>query len=725
MKKKKEWLDRLGSIDPAYIEEADPAAPMPAAAGKAGKSPKMNKKTRRLLIWIPAGATAAVAACLALCLTLSGLWLFTPFDTDPPDVSMYADSEYYAVINTVNRLNYRKPAYENNWDKIISSIGFTRNEDVGITGDYNFTYGEEEGSFDIGDALGSILGGGMKGDAAPPTSAPPIDSTNGEVVEGSADPGYSEVTDNQVEGVIEADLFKRSSTHIFYLYGGILYVYSIEGENSREVATYEVPFYEKSPDYATSVYGVPEMYLSADGRTVTIVYETMQKQKAEEPGKSDRTANVVGILSLDVSDPTAITVKGRVAFTGGYVSSRMVGGKLLLVNEFVFTGRDADFEDESTYLPAIDRGEGFESIPAEDIILPEDATHTRYTVLTMLDEDTLSLEASKAFFSYTNDIYVTPERVYLARVFREYTSVVKDGPGVYDYYSDSMTEIRAFDYTAGSFVDLGGVTVRGYIKDQYSLDEHDGILRIVTTTNRSRVYNYTEGTTVYYSGNSVEVFRTASGKSNASLYCIDLADWSVRAAVEDFAPPYEDVRSVRFDGNAAYVCTAIEVSDPVFFFDLSDLDNITVKDTGTIDGFSFSLVNLGEGYLLGIGRGVSINEFKVEIYEEYKDTVRSVAVYTVENAEHTEEYKAYYIDRENNLIGFGVTDYNGYYYGDESKARYVLLQFTGYDLVKTLDVECTGDHSQKRATLIDGYFYILGSGNFRVEPLYPEEEPAA
>ena len=91
--------------------------------------------------------------------------------------------------------------------------------------------------------------------------------------------------------------------------------------------------------------------------------------------------------------------------------------------------------------------------------------------------------------------------------------------------------------------------------------------------------------------------------TNASLFVINLSDNSIRASVEGFAPEGEEVASVRFEGDKLYVCTAVIrlFSDPVFFFDLSDYENITYTDTGYIEGFSSSLINLGEGYLLGIG----------------------------------------------------------------------------------------------------------------------------
>ena len=119
----------------------------------------------------------------------------------------------------------------------------------------------------------------------------------------------------------------------------------------------------------------------------------------------------------------------------------------------------------------------------------------------------------------------------------------------------------------------------------------------------------------------------------------------------------EEATAVRFDGVYAYVCTAevITLTDPVYFFDLSDLSNITYTDTGTIDGFSTSLIQLEDGYLLGIGYNEERN-LKIEIYEETESGVQSVCTYE-KACGFSEVYKSYFIDREKNLIGLATTEW--------------------------------------------------------------------
>jgi uncharacterized secreted protein with C-terminal beta-propeller domain len=231
----------------------------------------------------------------------------------------------------------------------------------------------------------------------------------------------------------------------------------------------------------------------------------------------------------------------------------------------------------------------------------------------------------------------------------------------------------------------------------------------VTTTNSTEYHNSNR---VSYGYDERFSIATATGQSNASLYCIDASTFELVSEVVDFAPPYEEVQSARFDGTTGYVCTSIEMSDPVFFFDLSDVNNITYKDTGTIEGYSTSLVNLKDGFLLGFGV-VNWSDAKIEVYRETEDGVESFSDYTVRYADISHDHKAHYINRDG-LIGFAVDEHGG-----SGKCEYILLGFNETNgLFKILSCEIGYDLDSVRATFIDGYFYILHSDGLTVKQIY-------
>ncbi len=577
----------------------------------------------------------AAITCTALAVLVIGLVLFIPYDTSAPDVSMYADSPYYSLIQRINEATYQKPRFKNNFEMLAAGL-------VRITVD----------------SVSSDKGNMMPGSAEI--------ANNGNAL------SYQEVTDNQVAGVIEGDLFKRSDRYLYYMHQNKLEIYTIAGEDSAMIGSFSLG----TEDTATlPVYGDAEMFLSQDCTTVTLVYPCM--------GTNNKTAYVC-VLNLDVTDPANIQKCGHVLITGSQNTARMVDGKLMLLSDFYINNKD--FSDESTFLPQIGKEGDMQSVAAENIVAPEKLSNTHYTVVTLIDAKTLEVHDTAAFLSYSDVVHVSQNHIFATRSFQEGRE------------NRRMTEISCIGYTTAALTVKGTVSVTGSVKNQYSLDEHEGILRLVTST--SEIQEALDNEIV-----------SASNRRNASLYCVDLEDFSIAAKVENFAPWGEQAESVRFDGDVAYVCTAevITLTDPVYFFDLSDLENITWKDTGTIAGYSSSLVDFGEEYLLGIGFNER-QELKIEVYAETEAAVESLCRFELA-ATFSQDYKAYFIDREGGYVGLAV------YNHENGNTEYLLLKFDGYRLHTLVQTPVTADISRLRSTMIDGYLYILAD-EFAVTKVY-------
>ncbi len=645
----KKLLDAMSLADEKFVAEAAPKY-------------KSSRTLQKRIVLIAAIVTSLILSV--------GLWLFVPYSYVPENLRPYVDSEYFGVISALNSYNSNTPAvFLNNFDRY--KFYYTQAED--LQGNIAVEDGVKEEADDMVAEL--------------PTSPAPDGAPNaGSVTESTADnvnkPSYEETTDNQVEGVIESDLFKRSDKHIFYLHGDTLKVYSIEKESSRLVSSLDINAFEG--DYGISF----EMFLSKDAKTLTVIasgYEREQRQ------------TVVSLISFDVSEPEReISQKAKISVCGSYLSARLVDGDILLMTKFG-AKQSTSFAKESDYIPQIDCGEGFSSVPAESIIYPEELTSSVYTVICRIDEDGLTLKDSVSLLSYSQEVYVSADNIYAARSFSK-----PEGRLGYTLFT-AMTEITRISYSDGSFKNCGSVTLEGYIKDQYSLDEYEGILRAVTTTEKTVTYKkYAENLAI-----------NEELATSASLYCIGISDMKVRSSVIGFAPRGETVRSSRFDGDTAYICTAVQLTDPVFFFDLSDINNITYKETGNIEGYSSSLIELGGGYLLGIGYGSFSSTLKIEIYEESDSGVVSVCKYELPHTYFSQEYKSYYINRDENLVGLGITELY-----EEKESRYILLLFNGDELCEILNLALSGENHAKRAVLIDGYFYMLGGDDFKVEKLF-------
>ncbi len=597
---------------------------------------KKQKRAKRIIT-----ATAATAcACL---LAAVNLVLFMPLNA-ASKISAYTDSEYYGVIEKIDELTNTSRQYKNNFEKWFGDIN---------TG------------FNLSDF-------GNFGATAPDDVAeePNASGNNGE---------YSEVTDNQVSGVTEGDLFKRTDKYIFYLANNsndsyALKIYSIDKADSEEVASFTV-----TAEEGTTFSGYKserEMYLNGDGTVVTVItpaYSTADKILYTE------------MINIDVSDLKQIKIAERLYVSGNYVSSRLTDKGYLLVTQYTVKN-DPDFSDEKEYLPQAGEWGGLESVAADDIIYPETPAYARYTVVCAVDGG-LNVNGSCAFLSYSDNVYVSQENVYAVR---GYTEPAYEQNGV-TYYNETRTEISRVNYTNGLEY-TGSATVKGSVLNQYSLDEYDGILRVAATVS------YTSTTST--ERNSV---------INASLYCLNVENFNIVGALEEFAPDGEEVTSARFDEETAYICTAeiIILTDPVYAIDLTDPEKPVCKDTGEIKGYSIALRTFAEDTLLGIGYGDS-SELKIELYRETDDGVEQVTQYT-RYASFSTEYKAYFIDAENALIGLAVCDWS------DGSNCYLLLRFDGYKLVEVFDesVKLTdGGYDYTRATCIDGWLYILNGTDF-------------
>lgn len=503
----------------------------------------------------------------------------------------------------------------------------------------------------------------------PPTDIPEVDGPVATPDEGINSPSYgdTEITDNQVAGVTEADIIKRSNDYIFYLRKQSLQIYSIAGADSVAVCTYDLP-----PNTSWR-----EIFISKDYSTLTLIGINGHVNFSNPC-----------VLNLDVSDPLNVKEIGKMTLTGLYKSARFSDGYLYLFTMFDIP-RNCDFTDPSTFLPRYGTDENMTELLMDDIIIGENPEAAVYSVITRLDPVTLEMEDTLALLGYGSTLYVSQENIYLTRGYYEKTA----NEDATQYRN--MIEISRINYTGEEMKLTGCMEIEGTVLNQYSMDEKDGILRVVTTVQESLCEKRTYGDSY--------IFVLKERCINASLFCIDFDNSKVIAKVEKFAPDGEKVRSVRFDGDKAYVCTSIQLSDPVFCFDLSDLSNITWVDTGTIDGFSSSLVDLGNGFLLGIGIGSNWITAKIEVYREGQTAMEPYCSYEVEGY-ISDDYKAYYIDRENQFVGLGIESFNG----QNFSTNYLLLHFDGTNLTEMVKVPLAGDVALMRGVYINGWLYMFG-----------------
>ena len=491
------------------------------------------------------------------------------------------------------------------------------------------------------------------------------------------------ISQNQVENVEEADIVKMTDKYIFKI-GGVknggeaLRIYTVNGENSEQICEYPIPLFNGSK-YAVGA----EMFLSQDGRTVTIIKDYDHKD-FDVPGYE------TGILTLDVSDPENPKEINSINLSGMCIFARMVNGRLLIGPGFLVTSTPFDWSNPENYLPYYINDENKTYLPPEDVICPENIYSRTYTGVTLLTDD-LDIISSKAIVGIQGISYISNDKIIVTSGYGKRISETIDNNPV------CKTDMAVLSISDNGLTMEHVLTVEGWVADRFFIDEKDGYLRIVTND-----YRYRDK----YSFDS----------KNASLYIYNLKTGEIENSVLNFAPDGEQATSVRFEDNKLYVCTAVIKTylDPVFFFDLSSYNNITYVNTGFIDGFSSTLISYGNGYLLGIGPKDQ-NTNKVSVYKRQGDDVITVAEYSFKGV-YSNDRKAFLIDIERGLFGFVSSGY----YVDENKyvtGAYNLLKLDGDSLNEVMRIECAHNATSLRSVIYGDYLYIVKNTALEVEPV--------
>ena len=148
---------------------------------------------------------------------------------------------------------------------------------------------------------------------------------------------------------------------------------------------------------------------------------------------------------------------------------------------------------------------------------------------------------------------------------------------------DHGTDIHRFDITdptAATYAMSGHVD--GTLLNQFAMDEHDGNLRVATTTGSP----WAEG------AEESESHVVVLGPGDGALTEVGQVSGLGKG---------ETIRSVRFLGDVGYVVT-FEQTDPLYTVDLSDPAAPAVTGELKIPGYSAYLHPVADGRLLGIGQ---------------------------------------------------------------------------------------------------------------------------
>ena len=322
-----------------------------------------------------------------------------------------------------------------------------------------------------------------------------------------------------------------------------------------------------------------EMYVSGNKLYVILNCSERADDEASENEKTRsyyygyRGKSLTLAVSYDISDRSNPKEEWRVFQDGSYISSRLIGDELVLLSNYYVDISGEEDEIKKNCVPEISTdGKDFQRVSNSCICIMEEVYNTSYLVASVMDVDDKETLKTKAVLGAGENVYCTTETLYATSSKYESTGVAE---AVFGASSTMKTQILKFDIRNYSIEYLKSATIDGTALNQFSIDEYNGYLRIVTTSGS-------------WGDNLVN-----------QLYILD-ENLETKGLLKDIAKG-ERIKSVRFTGNTAYVVTFIQ-TDPLFVIDLSNPEAPVILGELKIPGFSTYLHPVADGLVLGVGR---------------------------------------------------------------------------------------------------------------------------
>lgn len=508
------------------------------------------------------------------------------------------------------------------------------------------------------------------------------DSASGEG-EGAGDGGDHSTTNNQVEGVDEADLVKTDGSYIYSISESRVMISDVRNPEEMVVAA-ELPFTEETYPQ--------QLFLS--GNTLVILgsrFSAMPMDDFRLPHSQSPYLGLTSVYLYDISTPESPRLVREFGAEGNLSGARLTSNVLYFVTNVYPDYWVLEEQDEPELRPhrydSKDGGE-IEPLPYDSIAILPGTMEGSYSVITAIDLNNPETNdiSTEGFLGGSEQLYMNEENLYLTA--SAYVPLGDDELSGNSEMASWMpqranTEVFKFSLGGTAVEFLASAEITGSLLNQFSMDEHNGYFRAVTT----------EG-----------VVWDVSSPSQNHLFILD-GQMNQVGSVEDLAPG-ERIYSARFIGDKAYMVTFKE-TDPLFVIDVSAPSSPQVLGELKIPGFSNYLHPLDDDHLIGFGYdtklvpvkngeprivtgGMKISLFDVSDFNNpvEKDTeiIGGPGTYSTLQYDH----KALFTHQEKNLFGFPAALY------EESAGDYVEFEGEGA-LIYTI----TPDGISQAASLIE------------------------
>lgn len=464
---------------------------------------------------------------------------------------------------------------------------------------------------------------------------------------GSAEGGGDHSTTNkQVEGVDEADLVKTDGSYIYSISENRVVVWDIRNPENLAVAG-EITFQEE--------WYPQQLFLSGDVLVVLGNRYIMQPVDGIEEGIYPR--NGMTTVSLyDVKDPASPSLIRDFGAEGYLNGARLTNNVLYYVTNVYPDFWRMEEQQETELRPlTYDSKDGgdMKAIAYDNLAILPGTMSGSYSIISAIDlsEPAENKVSTKGFLGGSEQLYMSKDHLYLTAAAYMPAEESAQGEDI-EMWLPQMANTGIFKFglegTDVQFLSSGEVA--GTLLNQFSMDEHNGYFRIVTT----------EG----FSWNE-------EAPSKNHLFVLDAGMKQV-GSVEDLAKG-ERIYSARFIGDKAYMVTFKE-TDPLFVIDVSSPSAPEVLGELKIPGFSNYLHPLDENHLIGFGSDTKLEPVKGEeprvVTGGMKISLFDISDFANPKEKDTEiiggagtysplqyDHKALFVHPAKNLYGFPVALY--------------------------------------------------------------------
>lgn len=529
------------------------------------------------------------------------------------------------------------------------------------------------------------------------------ESTDTATGEGAGAEGDHSTTNNQVEGVDEADLVKTDGSYIYSISESRVVISDVRNPQEMVVAA-ELPFTEET--YPQQLFLSDDILVVMGSRFSAMPIDNFRLPHSQLP-----YLGITSVYLYDVSNPESPQLIREFGAEGNLSGARLAGNVLYFVTNVYPDYWVLEEQDEPELRPHrydSNNGGELQPLPYDSISVLPGTMEGSYSVITTIDltvPETSDI-STEGFLGGTEQLYMNEENLYLtASAFVPLDDDASGGREMAIWLpQQANTEVFKFGLNGTAVDFLASAEITGSLLNQFSMDEYNGYFRAVTT----------EGITW-----------DLASPSKSHLFILD-GQMNQVGSVEDLAPG-ERIYSARFIEDKAYMVTFKE-TDPLFVIDVAVPSSPKVLGELKIPGFSNYLHPLDDNHLIGFGYdtklvpvkngeprvvtgGMKISLFDVSDFsapvEKDTEIIGGPGTYSALQYDH----KALFTHQEKNLFGFPAALYEG------TAGEYVEFQGEGA-LIYTITpdgisqaanlIEPTDDQYEDWNTAIQRILYIGG-----------------